>query len=252
MNALALQSFGYGEQLVRAVEREGVAWFVANDVCAVLEIANPRNATNRLEVDEKDDVHIMDAIGREQATTIISESGVYALIFRSRKPAAKTFRKWVTAEVLPQIRTTGCYVPRPANDCGERLSRLPDSPDEMDKLRVRLQLVREARIAFGHRAARRAWEWCGLPSLVDENERIAPSVRERWPGLASWYDDRCMVAPTGEVTAKALWQDYLAWCRREDERPHSQTAMGRMLGECGHMPKRLGDGTIARCGLTLR
>ena len=84
-------------------------WFVAKDVCEVLGIANHKDAVSRLDDDERDGVGITDAIGRIQQTTIINESGLYSLIFQSRKPEAKTFRKWVTSEVLPSIRKRGYY-----------------------------------------------------------------------------------------------------------------------------------------------
>src|SRR5690606_1640015 len=86
---------------------------VAKDVCDILDIKNNRDAISRLDDDEKDAVGITDSIGRKQQTTIISESGLYNLIFLSRKPEAKQFKRWITHEVIPTIRKTGGYV---AND----------------------------------------------------------------------------------------------------------------------------------------
>lgn len=105
----ALQNFAFDEHLVRVIEREGEPRFVLNDVCRVLDIKNPWDAATRLDADEKDDLGITDAIGRNQATTIVNESGLYSLVFNSRKPEAKKFKKWVTSEVLPIIRKTGAY-----------------------------------------------------------------------------------------------------------------------------------------------
>ena len=104
-----LVKFEFKSHEVRTVIIDGEPWFVAKDVCEILEIANARDAVAALDSDEKDGVGITDAIGREQKTTVVSESGLYALIFKSRKPQAKAFRKWVTSEVLPQIRKTGKY-----------------------------------------------------------------------------------------------------------------------------------------------
>lgn len=104
-----LVKFEFQSHEVRTVIIDGEPWFVAKDVCEILEIANARDAVAALDNDEKDGVGITDAIGREQKTTVVSESGLYALIFKSRKPQAKAFRKWVTSEVLPQIRKTGKY-----------------------------------------------------------------------------------------------------------------------------------------------
>lgn len=101
---------------IRTIIREdGSVWFVAKDVCDVLELVNSRKAVSDLDGDEKADVTISDTSSngtvQRRSMKIISESGLYALIFKSRKPEAKKFRKWVTSEVLPQIRRTGAYMP---------------------------------------------------------------------------------------------------------------------------------------------
>ncbi|PQJ27423.1 BRO-N domain-containing protein [Rubritalea profundi] len=83
--------------------------FVAKDVCDVLEIKNSRQALARLDDNEKG-VTIADTLGGSQEMTYVTESGLYHLMFKSRKPAAKRFRRWVTDEVIPSIRKTGSYV----------------------------------------------------------------------------------------------------------------------------------------------
>jgi len=98
---------------VRTIQKaDGSVWFVNVDVCKTLDIKNPRHAIKMLEDDEKGIVKT-DTLGGKQGLTIISESGLYSLIMRSRKPQAKKFRKWVTSEVLPQIRKTGAYIQEP-------------------------------------------------------------------------------------------------------------------------------------------
>lgn len=84
-------------------------WFVAKDVCEVLGIANHKDAASRLDEDERRGVGITDPIGSPQTVTAVSESGLYSLVFQSRKAEAKKFRKWVTSEVLPSIRKKGYY-----------------------------------------------------------------------------------------------------------------------------------------------
>ena len=84
-------------------------WFVAKDVCEVLGIANHKDAASRLDEDERRGVGITDPIGRPQTVTAVSESGLYSLVFQSRKAEAKKSRKWVTSEVLPSIRKKGYY-----------------------------------------------------------------------------------------------------------------------------------------------
>lgn len=120
-----LSAHFFADQPVRSIERGGEPWFVGLDVCRVLKIANSRDALSRLDDYERDDVGITDAIGREQATIMINESGLYSLILRSRTPAAKAFKRWVTTEVLPAIRKTGRYEGRPASAPRRRPVALP-------------------------------------------------------------------------------------------------------------------------------
>ena len=108
MNNLAPSVFRFESHEVRTVMLSGEPWFVAADVCAVLEIANPRHAISRLDDDEKG-VVISDTLGGKQEMSTVNESGLYSLILTSRKPEAKRFKKWVTSEVLPSIRKTGSY-----------------------------------------------------------------------------------------------------------------------------------------------
>jgi prophage antirepressor-like protein len=93
---------------LRVIAIEGEPWFIAVDVCKVLDITNNRNAFARLDDDEKG-VCLMDTLGGKQKASIINESGLYPLILGSRKPEAKPFKRWVTHEVLPAIRKTGRY-----------------------------------------------------------------------------------------------------------------------------------------------
>lgn len=84
-------------------------WFVAKDVCHVLGIQNARQAMAKtLDEDEKG-VYTIYTLGGAQKMNLINESGLYHLIFQSRKPKAQTFRRWVTGEILPSIRKTGRY-----------------------------------------------------------------------------------------------------------------------------------------------
>jgi len=111
-----LTTFDFNEAPVRVMVREGAPWFVAADVCRVLELSNPSMACEGLDEDEKG-ISIADTPGGSQKMLTISESGLYALVFKSRKPEARKFRKWVTAEVLPALRRTGRYE-MPAGDEG--------------------------------------------------------------------------------------------------------------------------------------
>ena len=95
------------------VDEKGEPWFVGKDVARRLGYINHRKALRDHvdEEDRKDGVTIRDSIGRDQETTFINESGLYSLVLSSTLPQAKAFKRWVTAEVLPQIRKTGGYIP---------------------------------------------------------------------------------------------------------------------------------------------
>ena len=97
---------------IRTVVIDGEPWFVAKDVCDILGVQNVTQSMQQLEDFERS----MFNIGRQGEANIISESGFYTLVLRSRKPIAKPFRLWVTQEVLPQIRKTGGYIPIDEND----------------------------------------------------------------------------------------------------------------------------------------
>lgn len=96
----------FGE--IRTVTINGEPWFIAADVCKVLGHSNPTVAMDSLENFEKAKLNLGLQGGD---TNVISESGFYTLVLRSRKPIAKPFRLWVTRDVLPQIRKTGGYIP---------------------------------------------------------------------------------------------------------------------------------------------
>jgi len=85
------------------------AW-IAQDVCDILEIESARSALAKFDEDEKG-VHSVYTLGGSQTHATVYESGFYRLIFKSRKPEAKRFQKWVFGEVLPSIRNYGTYPP---------------------------------------------------------------------------------------------------------------------------------------------
>lgn len=106
--------FAFDDNLVRGLtDDKGDPWLVAKDVCRVLELGNVTEALRNLDEDEKADLRITEVssngVTQARKVNTISESGLYALIFRSRKPQAKHFRKWVTSQVLPALRKTGSY-----------------------------------------------------------------------------------------------------------------------------------------------
>lgn len=116
-----MQRFDFkGAALRTLTDEAGEPWFVAKDVCDILELGNTTNALRALDEDEKTNfTNCNVAQNGGRAPLIISEPGLYKLIMRSRKPEAKEFQRWVTHEVLPQIRKTGGYIPTSESDSDE-------------------------------------------------------------------------------------------------------------------------------------
>lgn len=100
--------FSFDGLPLRTVKVKGEPWFVAADVATALEYRDAFNALRALDDDEKGTQNVSTP-GGPQRLTLVNESGLYALIFASRKPEARRFRRWVTGEVLPSIRKTGAY-----------------------------------------------------------------------------------------------------------------------------------------------
>ena len=112
-NQTQLSTFKFESNSIRTLVINNEPWFVAKDLCNAINISNYRDAIERLDEDEKG-VALTDTLGGKQEMNIVSESGMYTLILRCRDAVKKgsiphRFRKWVTSEVLPQIRKTGSY-----------------------------------------------------------------------------------------------------------------------------------------------
>lgn len=112
MNQLS-QIFMYEGVQVRTVVIQDQPWFVLRDLCDVLEIGHAPALKQRLSDDVVSNYPMPDSLGRMQDTTIVNEDGMYDVILESRKKEARTFRKWVTGDVLPTIRKTGSYSAQP-------------------------------------------------------------------------------------------------------------------------------------------
>ncbi|WP_340014688.1 ORF6C domain-containing protein [Paenibacillus sp. FSL K6-1318] len=101
-----IQIFNFNSSAVRVIEKDGQPWWVAKDVCEVLDLSNPTVALQRLDNDE---VAKFNLGGLHGEANIVNEFGLYSLILGSRKPDAKQFKRWITHEVIPSIRKTGSY-----------------------------------------------------------------------------------------------------------------------------------------------
>lgn len=177
MNQLQIfQNPEFGQ--IRTLERYGDPWFVGKDVAQALGYSNTKDAVSRhVDDDDKGGARITTPSG-EQTMTIINESGVYSLIFSSKLPSAKKFKRWVTSEVLPTIRRTGGYSAHGAggafdSDAALRLvEELLQAKDE----------IMELKLAAAKKEAddlRRQLEAAAVPDEVLERRREKDRERQR-------------------------------------------------------------------------
>lgn len=127
---------------VRTLNLNGEPWFVAVDVCSVLDLSNPTIAVSRLDEDERAKFNL----GRQGDTTIVNEPGLYTLVLGSRKPEAKAFKRWITHEVIPAIRKHGVYI------TDEKLKLFAEHPELLDALMKSLYAAHAENLR--HRAER--------------------------------------------------------------------------------------------------
>lgn len=145
-NSLSPQLFShptFGD--IRTIVKNDEPWFVAKDVSDILGFEDAAQITRWLESDEQTTVLKMQGSinfsGLRKDTKLVTESGLYSLIFRSRKPEAKRFKKWVTAEILPSIRKHGGYL------TPEKLQEALLTPDTLIQLATNLKDEQEKRQA---------------------------------------------------------------------------------------------------------
>lgn len=140
-----LTTFEFQNQQIRIVMQDGSPWFVAKDVCDVLELSNSRMVLERLDEDERG-VSTVYTPGGAQQMAVVSEPGLYSLVMTSRKPEAKLFKRWITHDVMPSIRKHGVYAK----------AELLDNPELL--LDVVTKLTEERRSRLAEKKAREAAE----------------------------------------------------------------------------------------------
>ena len=115
---------------VRTIMVNDEPWFVATDICKALELSNTTVAIGRLDDDERSKFNL----GRQGETNCVNEYGLYSLVLSSRKQSANKFKRWITHEVIPEIRKTGGYqMPR---TYAEALRALADKAEEAERLQI--------------------------------------------------------------------------------------------------------------------
>ncbi len=204
-----LVPFHYDQHQIRTINRDGEPWFVAADVCRVLDIAQTARAVEGLDDDEVTTTHVTDALGRQQQTYIVNEPGLYSLILRSRKPEAKAFKRWITHEVIPTIRRTGRYD-------AEQSPQVPQT--YAAALRAHADEVEARELAEARAAALEpdATAWQKLADAAGDH-----SVREAAQILHRAGID------TGQNRLFATMRD-LGWIDRKGEPYQSQVSLGRL------------------------
>lgn len=136
-----LEVFTYQNSNLRIVNRDGEPWFVAKDVCEILDVTNYRNAVSRLSNRMKG-VHSVDTLGGTQDMLVVNEAGVYKLVFTSRKPEAERFTDWIAEEVIPAIRKHGIYA------TSTTIDKIINNPEFGIRLLTELKAEREQRQAL--------------------------------------------------------------------------------------------------------
>ena len=137
---MELRTFNFETQEVRTVIKNNEPWFVGKDVADILGYSRSDNAIRRHVDDEDKLTHRISASGQSRNMTIVNESGLYALIFGSKLPKAKSFKRWVTKEVLPSIRKHGTYM------TAETIEKALTDPDTIIQLATTLKEEREQRL----------------------------------------------------------------------------------------------------------
>lgn len=190
-----LTQFNYQGQTIRTVTIDGEPWFVAKDVCELFGDTNYRRSVGRLDADEKG-VSPLDTPGGVQQVSIVSESGLYTLLWHMqpqlregmdrdqydcRVKALKDFKRWITHEVLPSIRKHGAYM------TPDTLDRMIASPEFGIRLLTELQKEREQKAALQAQVAQLeppAQAWNTLAEAHgDYSLREAAQILSRDPAI---------------------------------------------------------------------
>lgn len=209
MNELTI--FNYGESPIRTMQQNGEVWWVLADVCKVLEIKNPRDAASRLDDDEKDGVGITDTMGRPQTATIVNEPGLYNLIFRSNKPEAKQFKRWVTHEVLPAIRKTGSY--------------------GNEKMEV-------AKLIASCKSATAVKGILSLYGVSTNNHNITPTTYKNPAESVTEYLKTVETWELCDIPTKHVHEDYVSFCKDYGYPPLKLTGFSKAIHQCAGLVVR--------------
>ena len=231
----SLTPFAFDDALVRVrTDEHGNPWFVAKDVCRVLEIGNTSDAVSNLDEDEKGIANTDTPSGGQQMLTV-SESGLYTLIFRSRKPEARRFRKWVTSEVLPALRRTGSYI-MPGVDAATPEAVLAVKPSMRERILATAQRVANmSGVASNEEVERLFVRYCSLvtagytdKSVPVPDIPLLESAQRRM--ILRFATEACQYEQGSRINATALYTAFQNWWHGQTEASlPSQKAFGRIM-----------------------
>lgn len=212
MSTSAVIPFFFESHQVRGLNISGNPWFVARDVCDVLELVNVTEALRGLDDDELSS-EILKSGGQAREMKLVSESGLYTLIIRSNKPQARKFRKWVTAEVLPTIRKTGGYqMPGQGKRADIFHHRRPVTPSGLD-IRYRVDLTR-----IVNKPSRQSLDLLGRLTGLDLSDLQAAAgsgpARTREETMLvfdRFYQEQVMDAQGNAMLFRDLYRSFVAW-----------------------------------------
>ena len=209
-----LQVFAFGDRMVRTIVKDGEPLWIAKDVCEVLGISNSRDAVSGLDDDELVSV-ITTSGGQNREFNAVTESGLYNLIFRSRKPEARAFRRWVTHDVLPSIRKTGMYAVMPLE---KRISELIErNRAELNEKTINDIVAMTARVLCGKKPYKSSYQM-----QVDEHgDEVRAFVAETYP---------TEMRPVKEPS-RIIYDRYLTWAKRQGiDSPLAKVQLFKLMG----------------------
>ena len=218
-------SFDFNGAFVRVVMLDGEPWFVAKDVADILGYSNPSKAiADHVDDDDKLNNETLSSLG-QRGGWLINESGVYSLILRSNMPKAKSFKRWVTHEVLPEIRKTGAYtvdadqtaaiINAQIVDIGKRQLRGEDIPPSLLNYVSRLlSFLGALPTQSGRKEADPPW----MTAIIRTAENLAPKVRYSRRDVYRMYTDNCKDCGVSPLSQRAFWQSLRAWRPFQDIR----------------------------------
>jgi prophage antirepressor-like protein len=243
--------FNYQGNQVRTIIENGEPLFVAKDVCDILDLGDVSRAVGRLDDDEKGTSSIR-TLGGQQEMLTVNEPGLYSLIFASRKPEAKQFKRLVYHEILPSIRKTGQY--------GDQKLYLRRVQLDTKKLQIEAETMR---LSFLDSVKDRlsSSELVSLASSIMGNAQ--PRQVQRMPKIAmmdagwmidftAFLNDCCILSEKLICETSALYDEYVKWAQKNGEPVRTRTKFGRTLAQKGFEKERTGTGRVARRGIGVR